>query len=137
MFRDVSRSVLTLLMRLQLQQGKSAAALTTCDTLLRPELLPRDPTSFWRCLLHAHAHLVSNTPSVALSMVQTSLRLWSKEQAAQAHRMVTVYEELLTLKYECAFCFFFFLMRKVKLRCVCGWMKAFKSEFITPTQSCG
>ncbi len=35
-------------------------------------------------------------------MVQTSLRLWSKDQAAQARHMVTVYVELITLKYECA-----------------------------------
>ena len=92
--------VLMLLMRLQLQQGKSAAALATCATRLRPELLPRDPTSFWRCLLHAHAQIVSSTPSVALSLVQTSLRLWSTEQATHARAMVTVYEELITLKYE-------------------------------------
>lgn len=53
-----------LLLRLQLQQGRTAAALQTADSMLRRELSARDPVHFLRALMHTRAHCLAEASGV-------------------------------------------------------------------------
>ena len=86
-------AVLLLLVRLQLQQGKAEAALTTVDSSLRPALHPRDPIAFLRIALHVHAQCITVGPAL-----QDGGR-WTSQQDAHAQHMVGIYDDLLRHKY--------------------------------------